>query len=314
MTDRALAELTSWFDSLPTYSGWPARGTIAAALVVLERLKSGFNLSLESHRAPGQSQIKGVSGAAASRILAAHGETRVFLKEGGRTNRGTPREIERMLRALGHSDLVGMTPEERSTALDRLQGFLTEKVREFHSRKRLRVVYDPSAPTWHAIHAILSEAALSGKAGPVAQHLVGAKLALRFPDQVIRNDSYSTADDQLGRAGDYQVQGTAFHVTVAPMPGVYDRCRVNTEAGLRVYLLVPDAALGSAKDWAERLMPRRISVVSIEAFVAQNLDELSSFEKPLWSLRKLLELYNARVDQAETDKSLMIEMPWNVAE
>ena len=72
---RALAELASWYNSLPTHkpANWPARGTIAAALVVLERLKSDFDLSLESHRAPGKSQIKGVSGAAVARILVTHG-------------------------------------------------------------------------------------------------------------------------------------------------------------------------------------------------------------------------------------------------
>ena len=174
MTDpRALAELASWYNSLPTHkpANWPARGTIAAALVVLERLKSDFDLSLESHRAPGKSQIKGVSGAAVARILATQGETRAFLREGGRTNRGGPGGIEQMLHALERSGLRDMSQEERSTVLNQLQAFLTEKVREFHNRQRLKFVYDPSATTWHAIHSILSQAEESGKAGPVAQHL-----------------------------------------------------------------------------------------------------------------------------------------------
>jgi hypothetical protein len=315
MTDpRTLAELASWYNSLPTHTrpNWPARGTVAAALVVLERLKGNFDLSLESHRAPGKSQIKGVSGAAVARILATHGETRAFLKEGGRTNRGGPGGIEQMLLALERSGLRDMSQEERSTVLNQLQAFLTEKVREFHNRQRLKFVYDPSATTWHAIRSILRQAKESGKAGPVAQHLVGAKLALRFPEQIVRNDSYSTADDQLGLSGDYQVRNTAFHVTVAPMPAVYDKCKLNTEAGLRVYLVVPDEALEAVKDWAERLAPGRIAAVSIETFVGQNLDELSGFGTPTCSLLRLLETYNARVDKVETDKSLMIEVPWNV--
>jgi hypothetical protein len=43
----------------------------------------------------------------------------------------------------------------------------------------------------------------SGKDGPVAQYLVGAKLALRFPTEKIGNESYSTADVQLNRPGDF---------------------------------------------------------------------------------------------------------------
>lgn len=76
-----------------------------------------------------------------------------------------------MLQALERSGLRDMSQEERSTVLNQLQAFLTEKVREFHNRQRLKFVYDPSATTWHAIHSILSQAEESGKAEPVAQHL-----------------------------------------------------------------------------------------------------------------------------------------------
>ena len=65
---KALVQLhmviDEWYSRLPVHkaSGGPAKGTISAALVVLERLKSNCNLDLESHRAPGGSQIKGASG------------------------------------------------------------------------------------------------------------------------------------------------------------------------------------------------------------------------------------------------------------
>ena len=73
---RALGALKRWYGNLPVqHGGFPARGTIGAALVVLDRLKEDFDLRLESHRAKaGQSQIRGVSGKAVAQILARFGE------------------------------------------------------------------------------------------------------------------------------------------------------------------------------------------------------------------------------------------------
>ena len=94
----AIELFIKWYEALPTYpaSGGPARGTISAALVVLDRLMNDYDLHLSSHRAGGQSQIRGASKSAAARILAGFGESRPFLKEGGRTNRGGPVDIEKM--------------------------------------------------------------------------------------------------------------------------------------------------------------------------------------------------------------------------
>ena len=117
----------------------------------------------------------------------------------------------------------------------------------------------------------------TGKVGPVAQHLVGAKLQLRFPTETISNESYSTADDQLGRPGDFFVGSTVFHVTVAPMPPVFDKCIKNLEDGYRVYLLVPERELSGARYNAENKAPGKIAVESIESFVGQNIEELSFF-------------------------------------
>jgi hypothetical protein len=107
---------------------------------------------------------------------------------------------------------------------------------------------------------------------------------------------------------------TAFHVTVAPMPGVYERCRENLERGLRVYLLVPEQKLIGARQNSETVAAGRIAVESIESFVSQNIEELSAFsgEQLADQFRQLLETYNRRVDEAQDDKSLMVEIPPNL--
>jgi len=210
-----------WYDDLPVQkaTGGPARGTIAAALVILEGLKADYNLEFATHRAAGGSQIKGLSKGAVQNILAGFGEARPFLKEGGRTSKGAPGGISAMLHVLETTNLGRYPSEDRKEALKNLQRFLVEKVREYHNRQRIKVDYDSSRSTWQTISDLLSTAREAGKDGPVAQYLVGAKLALRFPNIEIGNESYSTADEQLDRPGDFYVGDTAFHVTVSPMSG-----------------------------------------------------------------------------------------------
>jgi hypothetical protein len=312
----ALAEFEAWYQGLPTQKGgFPARGTVGAALVVLERLKEDFDLRLQAHRAPGgQAQISGVSGAAVARILKNFGEERPFLKEGGRTNRGGPGAIKAMLEHLRKAQLENLSAEDRNAVLERLQAFLVEKVREFHGRQRLKVTYDPSKTARQSVQDLLALASETGKAGAVAQHLVGAKLQLRYPEVAVENRSFSTADEQLGRAGDYLVGDTAFHVTVAPMPAVYEKCKANLAQGLRVFLLVPEKSVVGARQNADAIAPNRIAVESIESFVGQNLEELSEFsqEKLAQGFRRLLDTYNGRVNEVEIDKSLLIEIPANL--
>ena len=318
MTDKqkVISGFSRWYAQLSIHraSGGPARGTIAAALVVLERLKENCNLKLDSHRALGKSQIKGVSGTAVARILSTFGEARPFLKEGGRTNRGGPGDIGKMLEALKSARLDLFPVKERKEIARELQSFLVEKVREFHNRERLKIVYDASKSTWQAMHDLLAMARETGKEGPVAQYLVGAKLELRFPDIEIRNESYSTADDQSGRPGDFQIGDTAFHITVAPMHALYEKCRSNIDRGFRVYLLVPDRCLIGARQNVETTMQGQVAVESIESFVGQNVEELSVFSKNklVDGFGRLLQTYNRRVNEVEADKSMLIEIPRNL--
>jgi hypothetical protein len=99
------------------------------------------------------------------------------------------------------------------------------------------------------------------------------------------------------------------------MPAHYDKCKANVQAGYDVYLLVPDRLMVGARQNTEGLLPGRISVQSLEAFVSQNLEELGGFTRPKRNagFRILLETYNSRVDVIETDKSLLIEIPQNLS-
>lgn len=311
---NAMKAFLYWYEHLQEYSAFPAKGTIAGALVVLDHLQDDFDLDINSHTAKGGSQVRGASGAGVKAILEKFGETRPFVREGGRTNRGLRGDIKAMLEAIEAAGLAKMRVGKRNETLRSFQQFLVARVQDFHNLQRLEIVYDPVKTTSQLITDLLENAADVGKEGPVAQYLVGAKLQLRFPNMEISNESYSTADKQLGRHGDFHVGDTVFHVTIAPMIAVYEKCKRNLEQGLKVYLLVPDGLVAGTKQNAELQAAGKIAVQSIESFVGQNIDELSRFSNREASkaFRRLLEIYNERVDSSETNKSMMIEIPANL--
>jgi hypothetical protein len=308
--------IKNWFGGLQVYADkLPARGTVAGALHLLERLKDNYLLDIDAHRAHGGAQIAGLTPSAIARILERFGETRPFLKEGGRTNRGGPGDLAALLATIKALRLDTKSESQRNNLLSEMQEFIaTRLVREYFDRKRIEFAFDPAATTAMTIGAILAKAIQQKKGGPVAEHLVGAKLKLRFPNMEIRNKSTSTADDPTGAPGDFVLGETAFHVSVAPSLGHWIKCKKNLQDGLRVYMLVPDSKLVGARQIAEQEASGRIAVESIESFVATNLDEISVFSQPglVSGLTQLLKLYNERVDAVESDKSLLIELPKNL--
>lgn len=228
---------------------------------------------------------------------------------------GLPGNIRALLKAMAPLSLDKLDLVERNAILTEMQRWLVqEKVGEYYARERVKFDFLPEQTAWQTVHDILAAAKLVGKEGQVAQYLVGAKLALRFPNAVVRNDLYSTSDLQSGLPGDFVLGTTVFHVTVSPMPAHYDKCKTNLQAGYDVFLLVPDRLMVGARQNTEALLPGRISVQSLEAFISQNLEELSGFARSqrLDGFRDLLTTYNARVDAIESDKSILIEIPHNL--
>ncbi len=182
--------------------------------------------------------------------------------------------------------------------------------------KEIQFDYNPEYPTWKIIHALLSQAINEGKAGAVACHLVGATLQLRFPDIKISNESANTAYQPTTRSGDFTIEDTVFYVMIHPMLPVFDKCRANIKNGLRPLLLVPDSILIGSRQLASESGVERFAVESLESFISLTLERMSAFgTKHLKNnIINLIRLYNQRVNEAETDKSLMIELPLNLKE
>lgn len=179
----------------------------------------------------------------------------------------------------------------------------------------MSVVVDLDMPVPLIVRGILATAEQRKAAGPVAQHLVGAKLAIRFPELEIDNHSATTADQQLGRSGDFAVGDTIIHVTVAPMPAVLEKCANNIGQNYRALLLVPEARTAAARQMAETMeVGHRVGIQSVEAYVGQNLEEIGVYSRAtiMSGLRLLFATYNERVSAAETDRSLLLRIPENL--
>ena len=312
MTNKTSCEsiLERWWQSL----GSPTRGHIAGGLVLVENLRDmgdELDFDVDAHKAGRSDQLRNATRARVQSILARFGEARVLLKEGGRTSRGLVHSLTPLLRELSRADLGLLTKDEREAEFDRMQSILVGKAREVFDAEKLSFEFRHRTASREVIRVILDTAHERGKAGDVAEYLVGAKLALRFPEYDIRNSAVSAADVQGANQGDFQVNDCVFHVTIAPNNGHYEKCLQNISDGLRVFLLVRDDMLESTRRIVRQLTDAQASVESIESFVSQNIEELAHFAgtRIPHNLKALIEKYNERVAEVETDLSLQINIP-----
>lgn len=178
----------------------------------------------------------------------------------------------------------------------------------------MKVEIDPNKPVSGIVADILQAARnrADQPTGTVAQHLVGAKLELRFPDLDVGRDKANSADQQTNRQGDFQLGSTAFHVTMSPMPKLVARAQENIREGYRPVMLVPfDKVQFATGLFESEGLGNRVGVQSIESFVGTNIEEMGYFAASdiKEGIARLVRRYNERIYSCETDKSLMVEEP-----
>jgi hypothetical protein len=307
--------LVEWYEEFRPASGAePERYVVCAGLAVLEQVRKHFPLEAH-HYITNRNQVK-TSGALIKTILARHNEERTYSREGGRTTRGTRTAAESLVNRLNTIIEIGaLSDSKRAELIDELQQWLAKRATEYFNRQRIQVEINLEKPGLFIVRDLLLAAIARKQGGQVAQHLVGAKLCLRFPHIKIENHSFTTADVQTGRGGDFSVRDTIFHVTMAPVPAVIEKCGINIRNGYRSILLVPEEKMAAARQNAEIYeFGEKIGIYSIEYFVGQNIEEMGEFEKAKLAeeFRTLLHTYNERVAAVETDLSILIEIPENL--
>lgn len=289
------------------------RNMIAAGLIIVGMLRDQFPIRLEDIETEGGGQVRGLSGKAVGRILSKHGESRFLGTEIGRTSRGTLRSAQELASQLNeHVDFSVLPPTTREEVVQAMEAWLAEKATAYLDQRRIEFDLNLARPLSRTFEAILAAAAKRKVAGIVAQHLVGAKLQLRYPDVVIPNHKATTADLATGRLGDFQLGDTVFHVTMTPMDALVPKLHGVRREGLRSVLLVPRKRVHVGETFLEdNGLDDAVELLVLEAFLAQNVGEVARFDTGglAEQLRMLIGIYNRRVQEAEGQQGLMLDVP-----
>lgn len=147
--------------------------------------------------------------------------------------------------------------------------------------------------------------------GLVKYHLIGAMLERRFKDISIPNHPAHAGDRQTARAGDFEIAKLVYHVTATPSRNVIQKCAQNIRGGLHPVLLVPAEQENKARILSQdEGIDTQLSLISIEAFMALNIIELATEENKdfFGVLKEIVEIYNKRLAEVETDLSLQIQV------
>ncbi|PVY82403.1 DUF4928 family protein [Pantoea ananatis] len=314
-TEAYLEAAKNWYENQRAQNGSMNTNVMNAGLIVSRMMADGMPITDERLYSDGKSQVRGLSGPAIAKILEQHGETRIFTREGGRTSRGTVFLAAAIRDVLNDIEISVSDPVDAVYVSSQLEIFFTRCVRlDYFDKQRITVDIDHTKPLSSVVSDILRAAAeRSDKpTGAVLQHLVGAKLQLRFPEENIGSDRANAADMHTDREGDFQVGTTAFHVTTAPMEKLISRCAENKSAGYRPVILTLESKVQAARQMADNVgMSEQISVQSAEIFIGTNIEEISTYDgdRIREGLAKLIRTYNSRIEQIEIDKSLMIDEP-----
>lgn len=303
---RFADRLLEWLESCKR-KGNVSRNTLAVGLVVLHSLRERCPLGRDDIISSGGEIKRSRSGL--KQVLEKYGIRRDFLKEV--TTRQGHQDGQRLLEMMNYGEpLSRISPHEREAILVGLTETVAALMRRWFQRQNLRIACrDGDSPSaW--IHQILAEAR-GRSGGAVEQHLVGAKLESRHPGVDVPALPSHAGDVQTGRAGDFAIGTTTYHVTAAPSRDVIAKCRANVDAGGHAVLLVPGNQVAKAKVYAEdEGLGERLSVFAIEDFLGANVIEMATGARGefLKVLRGIVTAYNRRVEEAETDKSLRIEL------
>jgi hypothetical protein len=172
------------------------------------------------------------------------------------------------------------------------------------------VAVDSAGTTHDLVARVLDQAATRPGAERVPYHLVAALLELRFKSLNLSVGSDEGSRDPWQPLPDLLVGDTVFHPAAAPTDWILDRCRVSSELGRRVSLLIRDAQVREARALLASLGIGPITVESIESFVSQMLEStaLYSLNARNDALLALVRAYNRRIRVTEGGSSLMLDV------
>lgn len=103
----------------------------------------------------------------------------------------------------------------------------------------------------------------------------------------------------------------SYHVTANPGRDVIQKCKANVESNRHAVLVVPREKEAHARALAEvEGIGNRITILVLEDFIAENVIEISTEKQTDFfaTLKDIIEEYNHRIEEAETDMALKIDL------
>jgi len=279
----------------------PAR--LQAALALLERVREHRSTKLEEHLAS-----KGSSGLESHETFGNLALKRLKLqpinKNHGRRSSSLQDWGQQLLDFLVAAGFERASESEQSTIIDAAQSPFAQAMHQILEQDPLQArVKGRSAVA--VVKELLDQADEKGKAGDVAQYLVGAKLMLRLgieiPVHQANKGDRKSRSDESPRLGDFEVGDAIIEVAL----GLPDEKHVQQiedaldDPNKEVWLLTKADRVGAwltELEHIEATALRRVVVDSVERFVGQNIAELSSFgvKAKAVKLQELFSLYNER--------------------
>ncbi|MBI4333863.1 MAG: DUF4928 family protein [Chloroflexi bacterium] len=295
-----------WLESCRR-GGTLARSTMAIGIVVLDHLRRECPTSKD-------------------KALSARGEVRGARSDLGGTleTYGIPRTLVRETAdPQGHQDglrllealdwgnqLLPLSAGERDALLSSLIAALATPANLRPKRQNLKLLLDKREAPAAWVHTIMQTAA-DRSWGVVEQHLVGATLERRFKTAQIPNRPARPNDKQTSGEGDFPIRTLVYHVAANPRRNDMQKCRSDLAVGKHPVLIVPTDHENKTRVLAQdEGIDTQISLFSIENFVAFKIMHLAIEEKKksFTVLKEIVEIYNRRLKEVETDLSLQIEI------
>jgi hypothetical protein len=284
-----------------------------ALLVQLTRIvrTKTFPLNPEDLLTENKGQVAGLGGQNLKKILKDHDITQVLASEGGRTSRGN------MGLMMKYMEFLNAWQAEEAIDFGAVEAFWAEQVREYFRNQPFTLTADSSRTIGASLDELFEQARKRQQQnhgtqylGAVLQHLVGAKLSVILPPDDFQIHGAYVADSPTDRGGDFVINNTILHCTIAPGEPLIQKCKANIRAGcLPVIITIFDHVKTALDLAADADLSGRIEVWDIQQFLSTNISEHSLFDGAARNakLADIIKKYNAIIAEVETDPSLRIE-------
>lgn len=290
------------------------KGPLAVMLYTNEQAKlRGLPLHPDKLLTEQGGQVLGLGKTPVQAILKRRGITRVLAEEGGRTSRGSIRNMRAYLALLEQEVIV-----RGSVDLDEAEDFWIDKVQAFFAGKPFVMKFDPSWGVRMSVRHLTDQAIKRQRdsrgsmfLGTMMQHLVGAKLEVALNPTTISHHNSNQSDHGADRHGDFDVEGAAIHVSTAPSEALVRKCSENLGKGKQPIIITTRKGMLTAEGLLDNAgIGDRVDLIEFEQFIATNVFELGHFkiDGQKQTFQRIIDAYNTIVSNHETDPSLKIEI------